>query len=116
MRKNVIKLYPLRPKEPVVNDYTEIFGDYVVHYSTISPCAGLYAWSVLFQCRDMAHIDPQYHWQYIDPIWWKGPQTDDGGYRTLTEAREDVRRQLFRWRNARQEEKQRAELDAAKGE
>ena len=30
MRKNVIKLYPLRPKEPVVNDYTEIFGDYEI--------------------------------------------------------------------------------------
>ena len=109
MSKTVIKLHPLHPQRPIDREYTEIFSDYVVHYSKVDALSTR-PWGVRFQCRDMAHIAPEYHWQYIDPIWWAGPVTGDG-YQTLMWAREDVRRQLFKWRKARAEEKKQTALE-----
>ena len=55
MRKTVIKLHPLHPQRPIDREYTEIFGDYVVHYSKGDPMM-MIAWEVRFQCRDRKSV------------------------------------------------------------
>lgn len=95
-----IKLRPLSRK-PVLTDYTEIFGIFVVHYKKTEQ-----GWRVSFQLRNMADIEPEKHWTYADPIWWPPQVDDDGyGYANMTAAREDVRRKFFKWRDAMREQK-----------
>ena len=101
-----IKLHPLNRK-PVVTDYTEIFGIFVVHYKKTDQ-----GWRVSFQLRSMADVPVDKHWSYADPIWWP-PQADNDGYRNMTEARVDVRRTYFKWRDEMRKEKAERALEVA---